>query len=328
MITQKLLSNGVSLKYAKPSYVTSWEETPSGRCIGRHSNNEGCVIAYDNYGTTKHLFVADAKYRQHYGEIYFQNFNSLTSISLNSNSDYPTNDNFGPYLYNANIADIYKNDDTIQNEYGHFIYRTVSKGIVQPSEYPILNPLTDLQLQSILGQGPKTDGTAKNNTTKLLGSYGTSDVRKATSVVRKITSISEMSSGLDIPTIYQLCVIAIESENIDTLDISLTDYAHYKLGYGYKTWTGKSGASVQERQRIYGRFSLVTSDTDETNVTRGSNSNWKAFWSSSKKSGTGSSTGSNLIWQLTSGFYPYARDVYISSSYTYTAAVIPVYELD
>ena len=173
---------------------------PSGRKLWRHSNNEGCVIEFDQYGKNTKLYVPDAKFR---------NF-SFKEIS--SDVGWTTQ-------LHTPILEL--------NSYDYLL--DSSKSYSQPftdDEF-----LTDEQLQtkldSMLNNGTFADDfNAKQGTDAILASLDASS--EAATFARSL-----VPTGLracDIPNIYELAVIWLESDNIDSIDPTVNEFNDLRLG--------------------------------------------------------------------------------------------------
>ena len=173
---------------------------PSGRTIQRHPNGEGSVLTFDMYGSKVNLYIPDAKYRD------FTPRNILNSS------------NYNHQLHSAGYKYVFED----------FYLLGSSKDSSQPftdDEY-----LTDSQLQSHLNtalnnQSFKLDWTAKEGTDAILQYYPSSP---ACNYVRSL--VPSGLRGCDIPNLYELSVIWLESDQIDTLDPTVKDYSDKRLG--------------------------------------------------------------------------------------------------
>ena len=173
---------------------------PSGRKLWRHSNNEGCVIEFDQYGKNTKLYVPDAKFR---------NF-SFKEIS--SDVGWTTQ-------LHTPILEL--------NSYDYLL--DSSKSYSQP--FTTDEFLTDTELQtkldSMLNNGTfANDFTAKQGTDAILASLDASS--EAASFVRSLVPTN--LSSCDIPNIYELAVIWLESDNIDSIDPTINEFNDLRIG--------------------------------------------------------------------------------------------------
>lgn len=172
----------------------------SNRKLYRHSNNEGCVIEFDQYGKNTKLYVPDAKFR---------NFSSK-KISSETNTNTQLHDpilKYTSYIYLLDSSKDYTQSFT-------------------DSEF-----LTDEQLQSKLdsmlsNSSFKDDFTAKAGTDAILASLDA--LSEAASFARSL--IPTDLRACDIPNIYELAVIWLESDNIDSIDPTVNEYSNNRLG--------------------------------------------------------------------------------------------------
>ena len=167
-----------------------------GRKIYRHESGEGSVIEFDMYGTPVKLFVADAKYR------------AIKEWRLN-HVDTPL--------------------DNFQED-----YRWINPGNVPDDESkPLSYSLTDQELQA---QFPsfKSDKTARQNTDVLMQCNNDmdDDLDNDNEAVHWCRAQNIPGIGnLDLPNIYELMIIYLEADNIDTLDPTSGQYPDMMLGY-------------------------------------------------------------------------------------------------
>lgn len=175
-------------------------KTAGGRVIGRHINWQGSVIGFDQYGTNTNLYIPDAKFRSLSD---YTISNKIISNDTQMHSpifDISTEDHMSAkYIYL--IADGRKDD----NEY------------FTDTEY-----LTDTQLQSKIdsllnnAQSFANDFTAKEGTDAILALDSNS---AAANYVRSV--IPSKLTPCNIPNFYELCVLYLESDNIDLLDYDI-----------------------------------------------------------------------------------------------------------
>ena len=167
-----------------------------GRKIYRHESGEGSVIEFDMYGTPVKLFVADAKYR------------AIKEWRLN-HVDTPL--------------------DNFQED-----YRWINPGNAPDDESkPLSYSLTDQELQA---QFPsfKSDKTARQNTDVLMQCNNDmdDDFDNDNEAVHWCRAQNIPGIGnLDLPNIYELMIIYLEADNIDTLDPTLGQYPDMMLGH-------------------------------------------------------------------------------------------------
>ena len=176
-----------------------------GRKIYRHESNEGSVIEFDMYGTPVKLFVADAKYRDIKRWGLFQ-------------VDTPL--------------------DNFQED-----YRWINPGNTPDDEsQPLSYSLTDQELQAQF-HSFKSDKTARENTDVLMQCNNdmNDDFDNDNEAVHWCRAQNIPGIGnLDLPNIYELMIIYLEADNIDTLDPTIEQYPDMMLGhkstYGRFRW--------------------------------------------------------------------------------------------
>ena len=186
-------------------------KTAGGRVIGRHVNWEGSVIYFGEYGTdislyapskptTINLYVPDAKFRDF----------SYKEISSDSGRNTQLHI---PIL-----------------EYNNSIYLfDLSKSYSQPftdDEF-----LTDKQLQtkldSVLNNGTfVNDFNAQDGTDEILLNLDATST--AALAARDIVPTGLI--GCNLPNIYELSVIWLESDNIDSIDPTINEHSKSRLG--------------------------------------------------------------------------------------------------
>lgn len=206
---------------------------PSGRILCRHPNNEGSVLVFDQYGTQTKLYIPDAKFR---------NFSNKKIASSDTNTQSHT-----PILkHNSNIY-------LLDSE----------KSTSQP--FTETEFLTDEQLQtkldSMLINGSfKDDFTAKQGTDAILSFLDTSS--EAATYARSL--IPTGLTGCDIPNIYELSVIWLESDNIDSIDPTLNEYSSNRLGSPYRFRSSQlwSCTEIQKNSRFFTMFLDFFGGTD------------------------------------------------------------------
>lgn len=184
-------------------------KTAGGRIIGRHVNWEGSVINFDQYGTRTNLFVPDAKFRD-LGDYSISNKIISTDTQMHSPIFDISTENHMSAKYVYLIADGRKED----NDY------------FTNTEY-----LTDTQLQSKIdsllnnAQSFANDFTAKEGTDAILALDSNS---KAANYVRSV--IPSKLTPCNIPNFYELCVLYLESDNIDLLDYDIRYTPNFPTG--------------------------------------------------------------------------------------------------
>lgn len=195
-------------------------KTAGSRVIGRYVNWEGSVINFDQYGTKTNLYIPDAKFR------------NFTGRELSSGNGWTTQLhnpilNFGTGA-STNLLESDKNSDQYFNNV----------------EY-----LTDIQLQELLnstlsGNSFKDDFTAKQGTDAILASLDANS--EAATYARSLVSTN--LRACDIPNIYELAVIWLESDNIDSIDSTINEFNNLRLGSPNRFNTGKYWSCTE----IYG----------------------------------------------------------------------------
>lgn len=179
---------------------------PSGRKLWRHSNGEGCVLEFDMYGKIVQLYVPDAKYRDFSSKLL--SLNTGGSVQLHS-----------PVLiWNAN----------------NYLFDT-AKEISEP--FTEIEFLTDSQLQTkldsfLINNTFSQDFSGKDGTDAVIASLenltGLGIYDKAASYARSL--IPTGLSSCNLPNLYELVVIWLESDNIDSIDPTITEYPSTRLG--------------------------------------------------------------------------------------------------
>lgn len=196
------------------------QKKKQGRKIYRHESNEGSVIEFDMYGTPVKLFVADAKYR------------AIKEWGLQV-TDTPL--------------------ENFQED-----YRWINPGNVPDDESkPLSYSLTDQELQA---QFPsfKSDKTARQNTDVLMQCNNdmNDDFDNDNEAVHWCRAQNIPGIGnLDLPNIYELMIIYLEADNIDTLDPTIEQYPDMMLGhkstYGrfrrLRPWSSTEGDNFNNR---------------------------------------------------------------------------------
>lgn len=184
-------------------------KTAGSRVMGRHVNWEGSVINFDQYGTRTNLYIPDAKFRD-LGDYSISNKIISTNTQMHSPIFDISTENHMSAKYVYLIADGRKDD----NEY------------FTNTEY-----LTDTQLQSKIdsllnnAQSFANDFTAKEGTDAILALDSNS---KAANYVRSV--IPSKLTPCNIPNFYELCVLYLESDNIDLLDYDIRYTPNFPAG--------------------------------------------------------------------------------------------------
>lgn len=183
--------------------------TAGGRVMGRHVNWEGSVINFDQYGTRTNLYIPDAKFRD-LGDYSISNKIISTDTQMHSPIFDISTENHMSAKYVYLIADGRKEDDDYFTN----------------TEY-----LTDTQLQSKIdsllnnAQSFANDFTAKEGTDAILALDSNS---KAANYVRSV--IPSKLTPCNIPNFYELCVLYLESDNIDLLDYDIRYTPNFPAG--------------------------------------------------------------------------------------------------
>ena len=180
-----------------------------GRKIYRHESNEGSVIEFDYWGSPMKLFVADAKYRG-YGPKYDETGRSHGNPQLNGIAGF----------YNSYLNGTFEGDDpTVALPY------TRNDAWIQ-STYAAL----------------KNDGTARSNTDKLTAYSSARAAHHCRN--QDIPGVGQ----LDLPNLYELIILYLESDNIDALDPTVESnrnkalgkmgtYGRFNVGYYSSVWS-------------------------------------------------------------------------------------------
>ena len=180
---------------------------PSGRKLWRHPNGEGCVLEFNMYGKIVQLYVPDAEYRD---------FSSSKILSLNESG---TMQLHSPIL--------------IWNQSGYLL--ETDKPYTE--SFTETEFLTDSQLQSkldsfLINNTFSNDFTGKDGTDSIISSLenltGPGIYGKAASYSR--TLVPTGLSPCNLPNIYELAVIWLESDNIDSIDPTVNEYTSTRLG--------------------------------------------------------------------------------------------------
>lgn len=177
---------------------------PSGRILCRHPNNEGSVLIFDQYGTQTKLYIPDAKFRD-FSEKKKVSSSSSYNIQLHTSI---LEFNNSVYLLDSNKSYSIPFTDFIGNSF-----------------------LTDEQLQikldSTLNNGTFADDfTAQDGTDEIL--LNLEATSPAALAARDIVPTGLI--GCNLPNIYELSVIWLESDNIDSIDPTINDYSNNRLG--------------------------------------------------------------------------------------------------
>ena len=179
---------------------------PSGRKLWRHPNEEGCVLEFNMYGKIVQLYVPDAKYRDFTSKL----------ISLND----------GAYVQLHSPILIWNASNYLFDQ---------AKEISEP--FTETEFLTDSQLQIkldsfLINNSFSNDFIGKDGTNSIITSLenlpGTGIYGKAASYAR--TLIPTGLSSCNLPNLYELTVIWLESDNIDFIDPTVNEYSSTKLG--------------------------------------------------------------------------------------------------
>lgn len=170
---------------------------PSKRTIERHSNNQGSVLGFDMYGTWTRIFIPDAKYRD-----FTDKRIDTADRELDLNSP-------------LNLCKL-----------GKQICKTCN--YLRPLNSSEI--LTDSELQKTLdsmldGKSFKDDLSARDGTNQLLTTCTESEAVKYTR-----TLFFDGLGPCSIPNLYELAVIFLESDQIDQLDPTISDYPDNALG--------------------------------------------------------------------------------------------------
>lgn len=176
---------------------------PSGRILCRHPNNEGSVLVFDQYGTQTKLYIPDAKFRD------------FSEKKVSSSSSYNTQLHTPILEFNKSVYLL----DSNKSYSIPFVDFTGDKF------------LTDEQLQikldSRLNNGTFADDfTAQDGTDKILLNLDTTS--PAALAVRDLVPTGLI--GCNLPNIYELSVIWLESDNIDSIDPTINEYSDNRLG--------------------------------------------------------------------------------------------------
>lgn len=189
--------------------------TPSGRTIYRHANNKGSVVETEIIGTKRvplRLFVADAKYRTSLKWGAYGVSPSISSAVSLSSSCYAaryasttTTDTGGGSTDRAQA--VRATTDANLSQRKQFTYNATAKAQLFES--------ARFSCDAWLEYADYTDSK---------GTVGVPAVQHA----RSLTHI--FPDGLDIPTMWELCVIFIESDTLDSIDPTADSYPTYRLG--------------------------------------------------------------------------------------------------
>lgn len=193
--------------WSAPSVVQaiSGQVTPTGRAVYRHSSNKGSVIIYDEFGTTKSLFVADAAYR---GTAKWRNTAAAVSGLKQWNHWYaPT--------CTGNVLDI-------------------TTGYVDLSTVADLTPysaqLSDAHFQAALTATLASVIQTAKAATDLMIAAGNCPAAQ-------FCRNQSVGIELQLPNIYQLLVMFAEGDVIDSLDPTVAANPTFALGkYGTNTY--------------------------------------------------------------------------------------------
>ena len=162
----------------------------SGRKLWRHSNNEGSVLEFDEFGKTTKLFVPDAVYRS----------TSTYALIPSSNQN-----NFNPKSFTG-APRMWYHDDQF-GELNIFLGN--------------LSPNTDSALQTFLTQtimNINEEWTAKQYTNTYL-----SKVPDSPACLFARSVVPTGLGACDVPNLYELCILWLERANIDKYDPTVVE---------------------------------------------------------------------------------------------------------
>lgn len=229
--------------------------TRGGRKLWRHPNGEGCVLEFDMYGKIVQLYVPDAKFRE------------IAYKILSNNSPLGTQ-------LNSQILEF---DSTSNGYYIVSSHKYASQAFTE-TEF-----LTDSQLQNKLDSF-LTSGTFANDLTAQTGTdaiYNNLYDSLVDPIIRSPAAVyvrSIIPSGLracNIPNIYELSVIWLESDNIDSIDPTVVDYSAVRLGYPSRFRQNNiwSCSEVKVGNFLYG-LGFSNGGTVYKQDRNGANANW------------------------------------------------------
>ena len=207
--------------------VTNNIITPSGRTLYRHSSNQGSVLEFDMFGTPVKLFVADAQYRKR------DDTKWGASEVVTPLKKFSTADSSELYVGKPYESNSYFYSDVTQDGVANAVYVEGSTRQTSVYDYAVIAPITDAQLQSRFFRLAQ-DQTARENCDVWMTYQGQTDSSSIIGVpaveYARSLSITGISNGLDIPNLYELCVLFVEGDYIDTLDPTVGDNPAKALG--------------------------------------------------------------------------------------------------
>lgn len=176
-----------------------YQETFAGRVVYRHESNKGSVIEYNEFGTNKKLFVADAAYR---GSAKLKNTNAAVSgLKQWKHTYYPTCtgnviDSFTGYVDLSKVADLTPYESKLTDSWFQSALTATLKPVLQTAK-----AATDLMIAD--GQCPAA----------------------------QFCRSKSVGIQLQLPNIYQLFVMFAMGDVIDKLDPTLAANQIYALGW-------------------------------------------------------------------------------------------------
>ena len=179
-------------------------KTAGSRVIGRHVNWEGSVINFDQYGTKTNLYIPDAKFR------------NISPKQISSSS---------------NGMDIQLHSPILKYDASIYFFDS-NKSETQPFTNTEFLTDTDLQtkLDSMLVDAYagtfNADFTAQEGTDAILLNLDAES--PAALAARDVIPTGLI--GCNLPNIYELSIIWLESDNIDLIDITATEHSSLRLG--------------------------------------------------------------------------------------------------
>ena len=199
------LSDGVQIQFING--IT----TASGRLVYRHSSNQGSVVEFDHFGTTRKVFVADAVYR---GKAKFGTYGK-DSANPNITARTTSSGNVtGANKYISNSGNSLGAKDAI----GIVTDATLQSWFTSNSS--IIGWNQDLSMKSLCDTWMTYEGTTDSQSIS-----GVPAVRMCRNALTNV-----FSGGCDLPDIYSLVVLFIEGETIDSLDPTATANPTKALG--------------------------------------------------------------------------------------------------
>lgn len=184
--------------------------TASGRTLYRHPNGKGTVIEFTMtpYGKPTmpmKIFVADAKYRT-----------ALKWGAYGLNSTIPVLDT--TYLSSSSRIGKWDRDAQITGGF-------TDSQIIKLDQFS--NSYGSCRAQPRQSARFTCDAWLNNVSPTYVDKYNVVGL-PVLNYCRSLTDI--FPEGLDIPTLFELCVIYVESDNLDTLDPTMDEYGQYGLG--------------------------------------------------------------------------------------------------